>query len=87
MSKRLTKTGRNQRQPKRERVCGMLLAERLKWCRKVKQKTLREVEEATGVSNAYISQLETGKITDPGVNSLSKLAKYYGVTLDDLTGS
>jgi hypothetical protein len=65
----------------------MSLAERLKWCRKVKQKTLREVETATGVSNAYISQLENGRITDPGVKRLSFLAKYYGVTLDDLLGS
>jgi transcriptional regulator with XRE-family HTH domain len=54
--------------------------------RAVKKMTLREVEEATGreVSNAYLSQLETGKITRPSPNVLHALAKVYGVEYETL---
>jgi transcriptional regulator with XRE-family HTH domain len=43
--------------------------------------TLREVEEATGkeVSNAYLSQLENGKINKPSPHILHSLAEVYGV--------
>lgn len=42
--------------------------------------SLRDVEEATEkqVSNAYLSQLETGKITKPSPNILHALSKVYG---------
>lgn len=54
--------------------------------RSVKKLTLREVEEATErkVSNAYLSQLETGKISRPSPNVLHALAKVYGVPYDTL---
>jgi transcriptional regulator with XRE-family HTH domain len=47
---------------------------------------LREVEEATNheVSNAYLSQLETGKISKPSPNVLHALATVYGVPYEDL---
>jgi transcriptional regulator with XRE-family HTH domain len=41
--------------------------------------TLRDVERVTGVSNAYLSQLETGKIKAPSPNVLHKLAVLYEV--------
>lgn len=48
--------------------------------------TLRDVEEATekGVSNAYLSQLENGKIARPSPNILHSLAKVYGVSYEKL---
>ena len=48
--------------------------------------TLREVEEATErqVSNAYLSQLENGKISKPSPNVLHALAKVYGVSYERL---
>jgi transcriptional regulator with XRE-family HTH domain len=54
--------------------------------RSVKKLTLREVEEATGkeVSNAYLSQLETGKISKPSPNVLHALAKVYGLAYEVL---
>jgi HTH-type transcriptional regulator, competence development regulator len=54
--------------------------------RQVKQMTLREVEEATGkeVSNAYLSQLEHGRIAKPAPNVLHSLAEVYGVPYDVL---
>jgi transcriptional regulator with XRE-family HTH domain len=45
---------------------------------------LREVEERSGVSNAYLSQLETGKINKPSPHILHKLATVYGFPYDKL---
>jgi transcriptional regulator with XRE-family HTH domain len=39
--------------------------------------SLRAVERATGVSNAYLSQLESGKIRQPSPVVLHKLAEFY----------
>lgn len=39
--------------------------------------TLREVEEQTGISNAYLSQLENGKIKKPSYNTVETLDKLY----------
>ncbi|RZJ46651.1 MAG: XRE family transcriptional regulator [Brevundimonas sp.] len=48
--------------------------------------SLREVEEATEreVSNAYLSQLENGKIAKPSPNVLHHLARVYGVAYSTL---
>jgi HTH-type transcriptional regulator, competence development regulator len=40
--------------------------------------TLREVEAKTGISNAYLSQLESGKIKEPSPKTLHKLCELYG---------
>ena len=45
---------------------------------------LREVEEAAGVSNAYLSQLETGKVERPSPSILHKLAAVYNVSYEQL---
>ena len=45
-----------------------------------KQVSLREVEELTGVSNAYISQLEKGKVRSPSPVVLHKLSVFYRVS-------
>jgi len=39
--------------------------------------TLRQVEDKTGISNAYLSQLETGKITNPSFSVVIKLHNLY----------
>ena len=46
-------------------------------------KTLRQVETDTGVSNAYLCNIESG-LKRPGMKTLSKLASYYQVPLHDL---
>ncbi|TFH25053.1 MAG: XRE family transcriptional regulator [Myxococcales bacterium] len=48
--------------------------------------SLREVEEATGkaVSNAYLSQLENGKIRKPSPNVLHSLSEVYAVPYETL---
>jgi transcriptional regulator with XRE-family HTH domain len=45
--------------------------------REKKGLTLRAVENATGISNAYISQLEHGKISKPSPVILGKLCDLY----------
>jgi transcriptional regulator with XRE-family HTH domain len=54
--------------------------------RTTRRLTLREVEDATGktVSNAYLSQLENGKIRKPSPNVLHDLADVYGVPYESL---
>lgn len=68
--------------PTRRSRLGTLLAD----LRKAKRLSLREVEEATGraVSNAYLSQLENGKIIKPSPNVLHDLADVYGVPYEAL---
>ena len=61
---------------------GSLLAD----LRVAKGLSLRQVEEATdrAVSNAYLSQLEKGKIRKPSPNLLHSLAAVYGVPYEAL---
>jgi len=48
--------------------------------------SLRQVEEATSreVSNAYLSQLENGKIDKPSPHVLHTLSEVYRVSYEDL---
>ena len=46
-------------------------------------KTLRQVEADTGVTNAYLSNLESG-LKKPGIRTLTKLSRYYSVPIDHL---
>jgi transcriptional regulator with XRE-family HTH domain len=58
--------------------------EYFKALREAKGLTLREVEKLTEISNAYLSQLESGKIKQPSPNILSKLAGFYDVSYNNL---
>lgn len=46
--------------------------------------SLRGAEKKVGVSNAYLSQLETGKAENPSPTLLRKLANLYGIPADGL---
>ena len=46
--------------------------------------TLRQAETLTHVSNAYISQIESGLRLDPHPNILRDLAKGYGIDFQEL---
>lgn len=48
--------------------------------------TLRDVEAASGVSNAYLSQLERGHIKQPSPNVLHALAACYRISYALLMG-
>lgn len=60
------------------------LGKTLKDSRELMMLTLRQVEDATQISNAYLSQLENDKIKKPSANVLYKLASLYNVSLDTL---
>jgi transcriptional regulator with XRE-family HTH domain len=75
----------SRRQPRTARpqaALGSLLAD----LRVSKGMSLRQVEEATGraVSNAYLSQLEKGKIQQPSPSILHQLAGVYAVPYEAL---
>lgn len=60
------------------------LASELKQLREIRGYSLRQVEKATGVSNAYLSQLERGDAAKPSPDKLSRLAKFYDVAYEQL---
>ena len=62
----------------------MGLAEQLRQIRTAKNVSMREVERATGISNAYLSQLESGNATNPSPHILHKLAQFYEVPYTSL---
>lgn len=47
-------------------------------------KSIREAEKLSGVSNAYISQIETGKILKPSPDVLNRLAEAYHASYEKL---
>lgn len=55
------------------------LGDFLKKCREDKALTLRNVEDATEISNAYLSQLEGNKIKKPSPVVLGKLSNLYQI--------
>jgi transcriptional regulator with XRE-family HTH domain len=61
--------------------------EKLKFARKVSRLTLRAVENATGISNAYLSQLENGQIKDPSFFKMMKLLQFYNLEPQDFIES
>lgn len=58
------------------------LGELIGIARECKGWSLRELEKRSGVSNPLISQIETGKIKDPGFETVVRLIDALGVTLD-----
>jgi transcriptional regulator with XRE-family HTH domain len=56
----------------------------LRTARELKQLSLRGVEKAIGISNAYLSQIESGKISQPSPNILHKLCELYEIPYSDV---
>lgn len=54
----------------------------LKGIRESRRLTLREVEKRVDISNAYLSQLESGKVKQPSPIMLHKLAELYELPYD-----
>lgn len=57
------------------------LSAKLKEIRTQRAMTLKEVEEKSGISNAYLSQIEQGKLKYLTFNFLMKLAEAYGLSV------
>src|SRR5688500_14843052 len=60
------------------------LGSELKSVREARGLSLRDVESITGISNPYLSQLETGKIEKPNPQFLFKLAECYKIPFQSL---
>ncbi|ACZ61379.1 hypothetical protein DhcVS_217 [Dehalococcoides mccartyi VS] len=60
------------------------LGQFLKSLRDRQRMSLRDAEKESGVSNAYIAQLEKGDRPAPSPDILKKLAKAYNVTVREL---
>lgn len=62
-----------------------IFAERLKELREEKAISLKELSKAIGVSDVALCRWENGKRV-PTIESLVKIATYFGVSTDYLTG-
>lgn len=60
----------------------MKISEIFKEARGSKGLTLRDVEKETGISNAYLSQLENGKISCPSFKVMVKLCELYEIPMN-----
>lgn len=60
------------------------LATILRAARRARGMSLRDVERETGIHNAHLSQLETGRIARPELALLWELAALYGLDFEQL---
>jgi len=60
------------------------LGEFIAVAREVKGMSLRDLEKATGISNALLCQMETGKVKEPSWRNVVKIAKALNLNLDRL---
>lgn len=63
----------------------MNFGKELKYQREIRNKTIKQVEQDTGICNANLSRWENG-IVLPNIDFCVKLADFYGITLDELVG-
>ena len=60
------------------------LGARLKLAREAQGLTIRDVEDATSMTNATVSQIETGRNKGPSIHRVKEMADLYGVKIDEL---
>jgi transcriptional regulator with XRE-family HTH domain len=60
----------------------MKLGELFALARELKGWTLRDLEKASGVSNALISQIERGQVKDPGLSTCVRVADALGLSIE-----
>jgi transcriptional regulator with XRE-family HTH domain len=62
----------------------MKVGELIQVARECKGWSIREMEKRTGISNALISQIETGHIKSPSWRNVVKIAKALNLKLERL---
>jgi transcriptional regulator with XRE-family HTH domain len=62
------------------------LGQRLRRIRKQHELSLFKVASGTTIHDHYLQQLESGKSKNPGLHHLTKLADFFGVSIDELVG-
>lgn len=60
----------------------MRIGELIGLARAIKGWTIRDLERETGISNALISQIETGHVKDPSFTKVVRLCEALGLPLD-----
>lgn len=65
-----------------KKIATLRLGEIFALIRESKGLTIRKLESMSGVSNALISQIETGKIADPGFSTVIRISRALGISLD-----
>jgi len=58
--------------------------EKLQLARKVTGLSLREVKAKTGISDAYICEVENGRVENPSFFKMMKLLELYNLSAADL---
>lgn len=59
----------------------MQLSEAIAYARDVKGLSLRDLEKQTGINNALLSLIETGKVREPSFRNVVKIAKALDLDL------
>ena len=65
----------------------MKLYEAIAYARECRGLTLRELEKRTGLSNALLSQIETGRVKDPGFRTVVKISDALRISLKRLAAT
>lgn len=60
----------------------MKLGELIAIGRECKGWTLRELERETGISNSLLSQIERGRVKDPGFSTVVRIVDALGISLE-----
>ena len=61
----------------------MYLKDNLAYLRIKYQLTYSAIEKLTGVNHSKVHRIETGTTKDPQISDITKLAKFFKVSLDD----
>lgn len=56
--------------------------ELLKQVRKHRKISLRDMESPCGLSNAYLSQLETGQVKNPSLLAVCQIARFFDLPIE-----
>ena len=62
----------------------MKLHEAIAYARECKGITLRDLEKKTGISNALLSQIETGHVKNPSFRTIVKIGEALKISLKRL---
>lgn len=63
-----------------------MLGNNIKKIRKEKGLGIKDIADVVGISEAYVSQIENNKRSNPSVDILKSIAESLGVELSDLLG-
>lgn len=58
--------------------------QKLRFARKVKTLSIREAADKACISNAYLCQIEQGKIENPSFFKIHELLRLYNLSFDDI---